>query len=127
MGAVPTPSAHRSRVLIRTVVTGLAEGGSIQSEFSQQNTTAVRESIETTAGAGVGFATPFTVPSDARFMLLQMPSTGRDPVSITASTAEDGITLSSQGASVLSVTGDSTFFVYTTASNAISGVRILFL
>lgn len=121
--------ATTSKVIVRTIIKGTLEGGSAQSEYTQVNTTGTRVSVETTFGAGVASATTFSSPANARFMTIVLPTTNENSWRLTASTAEVGMALSSQGINVFALpdsTVGSTFYGYTTSTRAISGVRIIY-
>lgn len=122
--------ASTSLVTIETVVSGLPEGGSARSRYTVTNSTATRVAFETTVNIGIASATTVSNPVNARTMILIPPSSNASPYRISQSTAEVGLPLSSRGFGVFSIppsTTPSTFFLYTTSTRAISGLRAIFL
>ena len=119
-----------SKVVIDTLVTGSVEGGSANSHSVMKNSTGCRTAIETTFGVGVANATTFVSPPTAKFLTIIPPSSNASGWRLANSTAEVGLPMSSQGASLLSIvesTAGTTWFAYSTSTRAISGVRIIWL
>lgn len=119
--------ASTSIVTLSWEIRGRPEGGSDQGKYTQRNSTGVDDAIETTATTLATAGASLVPPSNTKFMALIMPSTNKVPVRLSGSTAEAGIPLSSQGGSVVCVTTGTTYFVYTTSSTAVTGIRVLWL
>lgn len=107
----------------------MVEGGSVQNRTVMVNTTGSRVVAETTFGTGISSATSFRSPPNAKFLTIVMPSTNTNPWRMSATTAEVGLAMSSQGATVLTLPESSNgteIFGYTSSTRAISGVRLVF-
>lgn len=113
-------------VTISGTLTGRDEGGSDQFFIRLQNTSAASYDIQTTATTAQGSPTPLTPPSSAKFLLIEPPSTNRHGLRLTGSTAEAGIPLSSVDPSFFSIT-TGTFYLYTTGTDPVPGIRTVFL
>jgi hypothetical protein len=110
-------------------VKGRPEGGSDQGRVTQRNSTGVDNEYETSAGVGIANAAPLVLSTNTRYTLIKPPSTCHAPLRLAGSTAESGIPLSSQGASVVclvpSGTTTGSAYLYTTATTAIQGIRVI--
>lgn len=118
--------ASTSILTYEWVVKGRPEGGSDHGKFTQRNSTGVDDAVETTATTAVGSAAAIVPPANTKFMGLIPPTTNKAPYRLTGSTSESGVPLSSRGFSFVCVTTGTTYFVFTTASTAVSGLRVLF-
>jgi hypothetical protein len=63
-----------------------------------------------------GTAISVVIPSSGKFLTVLPASTNTQPVSLTGSTSEVGVSLSPRGASVVSVQGGSTIYLYSSPS-----------
>lgn len=89
------------------------------------NTSGVEIVSETTAGLGLSGATLLTTPSTkAKFLVITPPSTNTEGLRFTGSTQETGIPLSSQGTCSISIVTATPYYLYTTGSSAVSGIRL---
>ena len=106
-------------------IKGRPEGGSDQGSFVQRNSTGVDDALETTATTAMAVASSMVPPNNTRFMAIFPPSTNGLGLRLSGSTLEAGIPLSSHGMSLVCVTTGSTYYLWTTGSSAVSGVRVL--
>jgi hypothetical protein len=113
-------------VTISGTLTGRAEGGSDQFFIKLTNTSAASYDVQTTATTAQATATLLTAPTSAKFLLIEPPSTNRNGLRLTGSTAEAGIPLSSVDPTFLSI-ASSVYFVYTTGTDPVPGIRIVFV
>lgn len=113
-----------SRITIQGKITGRDEGASRTFLLKLTNTSGIGVSQETTATTSLAGAVALSPPSTkAMFLLLSPPSSNASPLRLTGSLAEVGIPLSSSDPSVFSIT-QTTYYLYTTMSNAVQGIRV---
>ena len=114
--------------MISGTIRGLPEGGSANiGPYKMTNSTGSRVTIETTFGAGIANATTWSAPTNAKYMLIIMPTTNTNAWRLAGTTAEAGIAMSSRDPTLISIsTLMTTYYGYTSSTRAISGVRIIF-
>lgn len=111
---------------IKGTVTGLPQGSESVS-ITITNSTSVGVTEITTLSSAAASANTFTPPTHSRLMLIQPPSTNTDAIHLAGSTSETvGAVLSSTGASLLTITTGTTYYLYSTVAAGIPDVRVSF-
>lgn len=120
--------ASTAALNITGTVTGLPTGSETVN-IALTNTTAVGSHIYTTltSAGSSNTAVSFNAPPDARFCIIVPPSTNTQPIRFGDSTVSPGWLLSSGYASLFSIGSTaSTFWLWSTGTNAVNGVQVSF-
>lgn len=111
-------------VSIRGKITGLPESGSQLFNLRMTNSSGVGTESQTTATTAVGSAVSITIPTSAKYLIIDPPSTNTAPMRLTGSTLENGFPISSADPTFISVAATA-YFLYTTNSTTIPGIRVV--
>lgn len=81
----------------------------------------------TTLSSAAASANSFVPPTNTRLMLIVPPSTNTDAIHLSGSTGETiGAVLASTGASLLTITTGTTYYLFSTVAAGIPDVRVSF-
>lgn len=113
-------------ITVSATASGLPEGGVDQLSYTMTNTSAANTVTLASLTTLVGTATPVVLPSSAQFiMAFPAATTNTNAWFVTASTAQAGIPMSSNGFALLRVAGGSTVYFYAAAGAAAFTLRVL--
>lgn len=112
-------------ITISATASGLPEGGLDQVSYQMTNTSAAATRSIMSLTTAVGTATPVIVPTSGQFIFAFPASTNTNSYFVTASTAESGIPVSSNGVVLLRVAGGSSVYFYAAAGGAGFNLNVL--